>query len=273
MKPTKKPREMKQLSANTLYHFTKTKDNLINILNSNFYPRYSIEDWSVLSTGDSVLDNEAAVPVVCFCDIPLSQIYNHMSFYGNYAIGLKKDWGERNKVSPLMYCHNNSIISNRLITIRNEFEKHKAKTKLSFTSLIDILRFVKPYQGFQKNIDDDIVPVRFYDEREWRYVPVDEIREAQSTEDNTLMLTLYKSRYKPDGNIDWDYINENNRKIEKFSLDFTPDDIKYIIVKSEEERYEIAKQIEDIKGDKFSKKDIKVLTTKIISVEQILEDF
>lgn len=270
MKPTD---ERKQLSANTLYHFTKSKENLINILTSNFYPRYSIEDWSVLSSGDSVLDDEAAIPVICFCDIPLSQIYNHMSFYGNYAIGLKKDWGEKNKVSPLMYCHKNSIISNRLVTIRNEFEKHKAKTILSFTSLIDILRFVKPYEGYQKNSKGEKVPVRFYDEREWRYVPVDQIREAKKKGDDSIQLTLYKKYYKPDGKIDWDYINDNNKKIEKFSLDFTPDDIKYIIVKHEDERYELAKKIEEIKGDKFTHKDIKVLTTKIISVEQIKEDF
>lgn len=72
------------ISANTLFHFTPTKDNLISILTRKFYVRYSLEIF------DTILDidnPELVTPMTCFCDIPLSQIKNHTNTYGNYAIG------------------------------------------------------------------------------------------------------------------------------------------------------------------------------------------
>lgn len=35
---------MSTLSANTLFHFTRTRETLINILKTRFYPRLSLEE-------------------------------------------------------------------------------------------------------------------------------------------------------------------------------------------------------------------------------------
>lgn len=73
---------MSTLSANTLFHFTRTRETLINILKTRFYPRLSLEENFFFSKmGDKI-----AYPMVCFCDIPLSQIKNHTNSYGKYAI-------------------------------------------------------------------------------------------------------------------------------------------------------------------------------------------
>lgn len=78
---------MGTLSANTLFHFTKEKNTLINILKTKFYPRLCLEDNFIFSKESTKM----AYPMVCFCDIPLSQINNHAATYGKYAIGLKKE--------------------------------------------------------------------------------------------------------------------------------------------------------------------------------------
>ena len=76
--------------SDNLFHFTKTLDILKSILKNRIYPRFCLEDieWCGLSP-----DKFLAFPMSCFCDIPLSRLSEHTDFYGNYGIGLTKDWG------------------------------------------------------------------------------------------------------------------------------------------------------------------------------------
>ncbi|PIU57160.1 MAG: hypothetical protein COS88_01980 [Chloroflexi bacterium CG07_land_8_20_14_0_80_51_10] len=57
------------LSADTLFHFTKSQDDLISILTNEFEPRYCIENLGFQTENQENL----AIPMVCFCDLPLSQ--------------------------------------------------------------------------------------------------------------------------------------------------------------------------------------------------------
>ena len=70
----------------TLFHFTKT-----------------VESWLGFDTTPNV-----AIPVVCFCDIPLSRISDHIGFYGNFGIGLTKEWAMSNGLNPLLYVSSTS---------------------------------------------------------------------------------------------------------------------------------------------------------------------
>jgi hypothetical protein len=259
----------KNLSANTLFHFTNKLEYFLGILENDFSPRYCAEDWTPLTGDDSILDKMVAIPMVCFCDIPLSQIGNHMNVYGSYAIGLKKEWGIKNKLTPLLYCHNDSDIATSLKIIRKSDSKF---TKEALVNLVDILRYVKPYEGKFINKLGETIDVRFYDEREWRYVPAKAMRIKREKEKIDFPVSLYNSQFLTDGEIDKTKLEEANRKISEFKLTFTPDDIKYIIIEKEIDRLKIAEKIKSVKG-KFSYESIQTLITKIITKEQIIDDF
>ena len=98
------------LSANTLFHFTKDSNTLLSILSTKFYPRLCLEKnfFTVKEVG------KIAIPMVCFCDIPLSQISEHVEHYGEYAIGLKKSWAIKNGITPILYTHRESLITKNI---------------------------------------------------------------------------------------------------------------------------------------------------------------
>lgn len=67
------------ISSNTLFHFTKNIENVINILKNGFRPHFCVEDLNIIAPDLGSIDElEFAIPMVCFCDIPLSQARVHM---------------------------------------------------------------------------------------------------------------------------------------------------------------------------------------------------
>ena len=253
---------METLSANTLFHFTNSIDNIENILVNEFCPRYSLENLSPIANNSSF---EVAIPMVSFCDIPLSQIKNHIKYYGHYAIGLKKEWGIKRKINPVFYLYKDSATADYIKGIFDTLKHEKDKEislQPTLLNSINLMQFIKPYEGKlwknEKYIDESI---RFYDEREWRYVPHLEGADGRTSILGKANFLDIKSRQK------------ETEKLKDKKLSFEPNDIKYIIVEKEKEILPIVKKIRDIKGDKYSMKDIDILVTRIISMEQIKEDF
>lgn len=257
-------KEQTMISANTLFHFTSDKKNIENILTNKFSPRYCLEHLDFISDDTSF---DIALPMVCFCDIPLSQIKNHISTYGEYAIGLSKDWGLRNGLSPVLYLHNNSQtkkLIHRLYRNTARLDNIKLAFKIEISEfasldLVELMDYCKIYKGkmWRKGkLEEDIL---FYNEREWRYVP-----NLHELEDQKLKLLLNKD----------DFDNEEkrfkfNNMLKSFSVDFDAADIKYIIISKERERKEM---IEIISQNEFGSDVLKVLTSKILTVEQINDD-
>lgn len=236
---------MSKLSPNTLFHFTKSLDDLIGILTNGFYPRYHLEETF-------------AFPMVCFCDIPLSQIEKHIETYGGYGIGMSKQWGVKNKLNPVLYSIQGSILNHNiheimLYVFSNQIFTNPRENEVTSATKAAMLigAYSKPYEGIQ-----DGKKVRFYDEREWRYIPVPDF--------------LVKNEFEDDKNKAIE-----NKKLESKGLHFVPDDIKYIIVKEENEILEMAREIKEIKRDIYNYKEdeVTILTTKIITSKQIEEDF
>ena len=64
----------------------------------------------------------------------------------------------------------------------------------------------------------------------------------------------------------------NSYITDDLGLSFEPKYINYIIVSKEKEILEIKREIEMIKGE-YSRNDVELLTTRIISMERIKEDF
>lgn len=254
------------LSSNSLFHFTNSAEQLISILKHRFRPKYCLEDLRMFKTAEDETDDwlELAIPMICFCDIPLSKIKHHLTFYGNYGIGLTKKWGIKHGVSPLLYVGQDSETTKSLRMIFEEYhrtsEQHQSIWEMG-QAVMRFLRFTKPYEGqFWRN-GEYLQGVRFYDEREWRYVP-----EIQPDDDLTAWIA--KSDYLDD--IKRSALNEI--LADKYTLHFEPDDIKYIIVENEDQILSIISAVERIKGQ-FDPEIIKKLTSRIITRQQIIEDF
>lgn len=241
------------ISANTLFHFTRSYDTLVSILNSKFYPRVCVEEQVM----PEVFSYKFGIPMVCFCDIPLSQISEHVSKYGEYAIGLKKDWAIRQGISPVLYVHDKSIIPQIIIKELSKINtkgQHQKEEMEHMMFLMQSLMMMKPYEVKKTSGGE---AVRYYDEREWRYIPPFKF----PSETNFIIDDLISN----------DLLNEYNRKNEKYGVVFNPDTINYLIVSSEEEVLKLKRELEDIKGD-FSHRSVELLTTRILSMERIRQD-
>lgn len=246
-----------RLHSNSLFHFTN-KAGLLYILKNNFVPCYCKERLAV-----EKINYDYWVPMVSFCDIPLSQIKSHIKEYGKYAIGLNRKWVNRNKLNPVFYYKEKTFFFDNYYKLLTSLE---GKSFINNTKAKELnnyyFAFFKPYRGVdirpekdkEKNekIENKKQKTKiFYDEREWRYVP-------KGLKENEYII------------LDRDY-NKLNKQLNNYKLTFEPDDISYIIIEKEEERQEFVQDIWERK-ENYSEEKKLILITKIISSEQILND-
>lgn len=216
-----------------------------------------------------------AYPMVCFCDIPLSQISNHSDNYGHYAIGLKKEWAINKGITPILYTHSNSILCDNIrdnLRNINRINRYQSVSEVTrFNDRMDLIYdllytslFMKPYKGQQK-IQNELKDIIFYNEREWRYIPP-KTKLMENVSKHKFGFCITERDYTEP------LIAEMNSMNEAHGLEFSPNDINYIIVEKEEEILELIDAIQRIKG-KYPYDDVKLLSTRIISMERISEDF
>ena len=241
------------LSSNTIIHLTREKASLQGILEDNFRLHYCKE--TVQLDSDSY---EMRVPMVSFCDIPLSEIKDHIEKYGCYGIGLTKAWAVRNGLNPVLYVEPSSMLARSYNSafatlVVNVEDDNFTQVQQSFT---DVLRYIKNYQGPLSRKGKLIDEYRFSDEREWRYVP------APSEQCEMLMT-------------DEQYLREHTAaqlSLEPLRLHFEPNDIKYIIIQSDSEISELVHLLRHAKGKKYAYDDVERLMTRILTTEQIKGD-
>ncbi|HKC67209.1 MAG TPA: abortive infection system antitoxin AbiGi family protein [Bacteroidia bacterium] len=159
------------LSSNSIIHFTNTKEKLKGILTENFKIKYCLEE--ILFTDGGPV--KYAAPMVSFCDIPFSEVKNHISNYGPYGIGLTKEWAERNGLNPVIYLDRKSSLAKSYWSIYDNYllksKKKMEELNPEENSLLDLLRYMKNYQSDLVRAGKVSKDYRFSDEREWRYVP------------------------------------------------------------------------------------------------------
>jgi hypothetical protein len=244
------------ISSATLFHFTDSKAKLLSILENEFHPRYCFE--RILLHNKVV---KCAFPMVCFCDIPLSQIKEHIYKYGRYGIGLSKEWGRRNGLNPVFYLRSKSILSNSIEAIIVNLLEEEITTRPGVPNdLKNVIRYMKPYIGSYLRGVKKRNRIRFYDEREWRYVP------AESG--SNIKFALNESEYKNP-----EMLNQANSILTNVRLHFEPSDIKYVIVKEEKGILEMVKALREIKGRKYDTDTVSIVTSRVITCDQILKDF
>jgi len=253
------------LSSNTLTHFTSKKEALFGILEGHFKIYFCKEvirsvknkRWSFYS------------PMVSFCDIPMSEIKDHIKKYGSYGIGLTKEWAMRNGLNPVIYVAHNSALSESYRAAMQYLlresddaaedvpEEVGDNEYMAQVALADVLRYMKNYEGPLERKGQKNPNYRFSDEREWRYVPPysDEIEMLVTMSVFEENKEVYEDKY---GNC---------------KLEFAPNDIKYIIIKNDSEIHEVLDHLRRVVGKKHTHEDVERLTTRILTTDQIEGDF
>ena len=196
-------------------------------------------------------------PIVCFCDIPLSRIEEHVAFYGEFGLGMTKEWAETNGLNPVLYVSGENEVTQsfrEFNTHANKLhgdDKNEAKVTMRYLSA-----FTKPTNGTIV-VKGKLVQKEFYQESEWRYIPKhSEINEY-----------LSKLKYEDDKLLE----DANELTRIHCILKFTPRDIKYIFVKSDSDIPDIINFIQ-ADMDEFPNSDLKVLMSRVTSLESIKID-
>jgi hypothetical protein len=261
------------ISSNTLFHFTNSYNNLIGILKNGFIPHYSAENIII---NDLLL--EIAIPILSFCDIPLSQVSNHMKTYGYYGLGVDIKWAQRNRLNPVLYLQNKSLLSKHLfetiikinklngfidknnmtIDYLREIESYKDKFPHQLFELMHVLRYIKPYKGDFNRNSETFTNYKFYNEREWRFTS--SYKEAG----NKLSISFEQF-------TDTKIRNTENAILSNYPLTFEESDVKFIIIHFEDKISKMAKDIKEI--DRFNSDSSDKLISRIISCDRILQDF
>ena len=245
------------LSSNTLIHFTEKKDALKGILADNFHVKYCKESIHFGENSNLIIH----VPMVCFCDIPLSQIKNHIANYGHYGIGLTREWAIKNKLNPVLYVQHDSSLAISYDQLIKDILKasKKINDKDVFKRTMDIARYLKNYEGKPERSGKVIKKkYRFSDEREWRYVP--------PYSSACKVLYTHQTYTKPG------IVEEAIQSMEGYRLKFNPNDVKYIIIKNDKEIGEFIEHLRLAKGKKYSQNIIERLTTRLFTSDQIHKD-
>lgn len=271
------------LSSATLFHFTRSLETLKKILGCGFKPFYSSEDLTMFGVSEC-----PGIPMVSFCDIPLSQAKKHVDDYGRYAIGLDKKWGMTKNISPVHYIYKDSICALVISRVYHSLPKEAFYvdcTCMKFDTRTAIFFYGKPYRGHLRRKDTatgkivDKGEVTFYDEREWRYVPFADqtIRGMEEIEIPAGVRTMLSEReYAKSEILDDASTSLHNH----YRLTFGAEDAKYLIVDSEDEIPELVDFIYSVQGDcenselrSCTENEKKRLTTRLISMRQIEQDF
>lgn len=221
----------------------------MKILEEGLWPRYCVEcDWG---------DKDLLIPMICTCDIPLSDLSLHQNKYGKYGIGLNKSWAKEQGFTPVLYVSDKSDIYNRLTKYT---EEHLIQPILCQRDSFDeeyMLHYVKRVVGTDADREHlkMMQKPKFLNEREWRYVPFD--------------VPMSFARKGRGQDVDCSLLS---RLTVNKKLKLTPNDIEYIFVKEEKERVKMIEEIRRI----FRSKDnevIDLLVSKVSSSEQRSKDF
>lgn len=244
------------LSSNSLIHFTSSIESLLGILEDGFKLKYCREEFWLVGQSEVL-----HVPMISFCDIPFSQVVNHIERYGCYGIGLSKEWAVRNGLNPVLYVQDNSLLAKSYYSLMTFLHEKEEKGEIDKTPRrfgVDIVRYIKNYEGMLARRDCEPELYRFSDEREWRYVPPysDDFNSVYMTED-----------------FEKETADRANKRLRKLRLKFEPGDISYIVIDNDSEIAMVADHMNKTKSEKYTISQAQKIMTRIITYDQICGDF
>lgn len=241
--------------SSSLFHFTKSMDVLKAVLKEGFWPRYCLED--ILWQGHKA-DEFVAFPMVCFCDIPIGRISEHVDFYGSFGIGLTKEWGAKNHLNPVMYFAGDNPLHGAVKSLTGVVQSlpDENKKKAGLQHVRYVLAYSKPTEG-RMIVSGEPVTKQFYQESEWRFVP------RHKDVSDYLRLNDFKDSAK---------LTEcNGKTAELCRLKFLPTDVRYIFVPTDADIPTIMNFLQS-ELDHFPNADLKVLMSRVTSLESMKHD-
>lgn len=291
------------INSNTLFHFTRNIKSINGIIRNGVRLSYCYEECTK--------DSGFAIPMICFCDIPLLRTLEHRRKYGNYMVGFDKEYLIQNNLlflNPVHYLNslflrnigddffatqldliNHSFYNELNLYIKNKgYEPLLEKYGLEKLMLADedlnykkdqISMAVNKFRysmAFSKLYASNTKGKKIinYDEREWRY-----ISNFYSEDEN--FAPLIPKISKRDFN---DKKNDMNSKLwsnSKAYICFDSDEIckavKFIVVKNDRQIPSMIKFIRTSKKifgtENLSSERRDLLISRITSFELIEKNF
>lgn len=259
------------LSSNNITHYTKDFTILTKMLDGDIYGSYCKE---VLRYNGEVIPR--IIPMISFCDMPIKTYANIGSPYGKFAISLSKEWATENKLTPVLYIDKGSRLLDNLVTsmknslttlhIAGQILKQNSKNVAISKNINKSLEYLSYSLMYTKHYEDELVRedyhnpnYRFYDEREWRYIP----------EFDCAVCELKKTEEEYTA---WRGTSKDKPMLEQVKLSFKASDIENIIVENNEYRDLLIEHIKESKLN-FTATSKEILISKILTIQQIEQNF
>ena len=245
-----------QPETNCVFHFTKEFETIIKIITDKAF-KYSY-------SAEYFFENKyrkIGVPCVCFSSRPLSKL-KYMASYGEWGIGLTKDWARKHKLNPVFYLEKSKIAENLKEASKaaiKEINKYKNSPAIPIHLIAwmnyesSLLYNTKISRGPNKKAGKNKYP--FFEEREWRsYLDLRDFN-GDWTKLNIIVEKDWETKKR-----------ELNESISHFKLEFELKDIEFIIAP------EIEKLIIEINNSKSFQRsseeerlELEILKSKITS--------
>lgn len=326
---------MEAINSSSFFHYRSKKEDFYKIIKEGFHYRYSFEPlgsgfanadknsdaaslniinslapmlFDAKDSKETPIEDDSkgiAMPMLCFCDIPILRAGKHRMNYGDYCIGMDKEMVIKRlspMINPIFYVSSDVVkqqfeelvalkkelyptieemaeiksISDKVGDIHNlrkALNSPSIKTTLSkgkqyvttYISLMYFMALCKSYIGTNYKGEK----VCFYDEREWRVFSYD-LGSTQWVYDTTAS--------------DFEKIRaEKNKKLEElkfFQLLIQPEIIgkiiSHIIVPTDYDVPEMIKEIMDsdtIFGHNVTDETKHLIISKVTSFERIEKDY
>jgi hypothetical protein len=207
---------------------------------------------------------EVALPMVSFCDTPMSASRRHLTAYGPFGIGMTKAWGLQRGLTPVLYAHSRSSITGTLFAAAVRAHRGRQGAEGDSRRVWDdtqkdighVLDFTKPYEGRLWRNGVWLPAIRFYDEREWRWVPGGRRPKSLTRAEWSNSDTLREAQREA-----WGY----------GGLDFTPSDIRYLIVAEERDIPPLIDSFPDA-WPNADRTALQILSTRILTTAELFKD-
>lgn len=224
---------MSRIYSTSYFHYTRDFVGLTKILQNGFLGHYCKEDFK---RNNSIIS--LYVPMVSFCDLPLSQIEN--TTYGDYAIGMSSVWGNGVGLNPVCYFPNKqkNPLTNYISQLAYKFEDGGRKEGLQ---LLSYAKSKNKYINLKEYSWDN------YKERECRRVFLNGV-----TKDCVM----------------------HRQQCQELKLLFLAKEVTFVVVKDEQDRDNLLQQIpqwSQIGGHPSS--DSLLLCSKILTKQDIRNNF